>query len=74
MSVISLFIALAFIAQASDAQAGSFDDLGKLLLGGLLSAIGVAIVIVLLKLKTQDKGGASNDFISISPTRDKDGN
>ena len=72
MSAISLLIAFSFIAQATDAQTNSFDDLGKLLLGGLLSAIGVAIVVVLLKLKTQDKGGAANDFISINPTRDKD--
>lgn len=72
MSTISLLLAFSFMAQASDAQINSFDDLGKLLIGGLLSAIGVAIVIVLLKLKSQNKGDTTNDFISISPTRHKD--
>lgn len=72
MFTISLSSAFSFIAQASDAQPGNFDDLGKLLLGGLVSAIGVAIVIVLLKVKTQNKGDTSNDFISISPHRHKD--
>jgi hypothetical protein len=61
-----------FIAQAAETEAGNFDDLGKLLLGGLLSAIGVAIVVVFFKMKTQDKEGASNDFISINPSRRKD--
>jgi hypothetical protein len=61
-----------FLAQAAEAEAGNFDDLGKLLLGGLLSAIGVAIVVVFVKMKTQDKAGASNDFVSISPTKQKD--
>lgn len=68
----TLLSTVLFMAQAAETEAGSFDDLGKLLLGGLLSAIGLAIVIVFLKMKTQDKEGASNDFISISPSREKD--
>lgn len=60
------------MAQAAETEANSFDDLGKLLLGGLLSAVGVAIVVVLIKMKTQGKEGASNDFISISSPRQKD--
>ncbi|HVG35112.1 MAG TPA: hypothetical protein VM911_18740 [Pyrinomonadaceae bacterium] len=71
MFITSLVSTVLFMAQAAD-TAGSFDDLGKLLLGGLLSAIGVAIVVVFFKMKTQDKEGASNDFISISPSREKD--
>ncbi|MBA3768186.1 MAG: hypothetical protein H0W99_14650 [Acidobacteria bacterium] len=72
MFTISLLLAFSFIGQASDAQTTGFDDLGMLLIGGLLSAIGVAIVIVLLRLKSQNKGDTTNDFISISPARHKD--
>ncbi len=72
MFTINLLLAFSFIAQASDAQPGNFDDLGKLLIGGLLSAVGVAIVIVLLRLKSQSKGDTTNDFISISPAKHKD--
>jgi hypothetical protein len=68
----SLVSTVLLMAQAAETEAGNFDDLGKLLLGGLLSAIGVAIVVVFLKMKTQDKDAASNDFISISPSRQKD--
>lgn len=72
MFTVNLLLAFSFIVQATDAQTSSFDDLGKLLIGGLLSAIGVAIVIVLLRLKSQNKGDTTNDFISISPARHKD--
>jgi hypothetical protein len=72
MFSISLISIVLLMAQAAEAEAGNFDDLGKLLLGGLLSAIGLAIVVVFLKMKTQDKEGASNDFISISPHKQKD--
>jgi hypothetical protein len=72
MFITSLVSIVLFMAQAAETAAGSFDDLGKLLVGGLLSAVGVAIVVVFFKMKTQDKEGASNDFISISPSREKD--
>lgn len=69
---LSLISIVLFVAQSAEAEAGNFDDLGKLLLGGLLSAIGLAIVVVFIKLKTQDKEGATNDFVSISPHKQKD--
>jgi hypothetical protein len=68
----SLVSTVLLLAQAAETEANSLDDLGKLLIGGLLSAIGVALVVVFLKMKTQDKEGATNDFISISPSRQKD--
>jgi hypothetical protein len=71
---ISLVSIVLLRAQAAEAEAGNFDDLGKLLLGGLLSAIGVAVVVVFIKMKAQGKEGASNDFVSISPNKQKDPN
>lgn len=64
----SLTLALLLIAQESDAGS-SFDDLGYLLFGGLLAAIGVAAVVAFLKLKNQDRKSASNDFVSINPSK-----
>jgi hypothetical protein len=69
---LSLVSIVLLMAQAAEAVAGSFDDLGKILLGGLLSAIGLAIIVVFVRMKTQDKAGASNDFVSINPNKQKD--
>jgi hypothetical protein len=68
----SLSLVLWLIEQSSDAKAGSFDDLGKLLFGGLLSAIVVAVVVAVLKLKNQNSKSAANDFVSINPSRHED--
>ena len=72
MFTTSLAVVLWLIAHVSDARTSSFDDLGRLLFGGLLSAIVVAVVVAFLKLKNQDKKSASNDFISINPGRHED--
>jgi uncharacterized membrane protein len=72
MLIISLISIFSLMAQAPQTEAGSFDDLGKLLFGGLLSAVCVAIVIVFLKLKSQGKEGATTDFLSITQTKHKD--
>ena len=72
MFTVSLISLVLFMAQTTDAQMGSFDDLGKLLFGGLLAAVLVAVVIVFLKMKSQNKAGASTDFVSISPAKHKD--
>lgn len=72
MFTVSLLSLVSFMAQATDAQTSSFDDLGKLLFGGLLAAVAVAVAIVFLKMKSQNKAGASTDFVSISPAKHKD--
>ena len=71
MLTISPMFVLLSIAQESTAQS-SFDDLGNLLLGGLLAAIVLAIAVAFLKLKNQDKKSASTDFISINPSSHED--
>ena len=68
---ISLLSTVLFMAQAVETEGGNFDDLGKLLLGWLLSAIGLAVVIVFFRMN-RGKEGAANDFISINPTKQKD--
>ena len=44
----------------------SFDDLGKLLLGGVAAAIVVAVAFVLIQFRMRDKKPATSNFISIS--------
>ena len=43
-----------------------FDDLGKLLLGGVAAAIVVAVALVWVRFKLQDKKPPASNFISIS--------
>jgi len=47
----------------------SFDDLGKLLLGGVAAAIVVAVGFVLVQFRMRDKKPPTSSFISIT---DKD--
>ncbi|HSE15750.1 MAG TPA: hypothetical protein VLB46_01780 [Pyrinomonadaceae bacterium] len=47
----------------------SFDDLGKLLLGGVVAAIVVAVGFVLVQFRMRDKKPQTSPFISIT---DKD--
>ena len=47
----------------------SFDDLGKLLLGGVAAAIVVAVGFVLIQFRMRDKKPPASNFISIT---DKD--
>lgn len=45
---------------------GAFDDLGKLLLGGTIGAIVLAIGFTLVRLRMRDKKPQTSNFISIS--------
>ena len=51
---------------------GAFDDLGKLLLGGVIAAIVVAIGFTLIRMRMQDKKPQSSNFISISSTESEE--
>ena len=44
----------------------SFDDLGKLLLGGVPAAIVVAVGFVLVQFRMRDKKPQASKFISIT--------
>ena len=45
---------------------GAFDDLGKLLLGGTVAAVVVAIGFTLIRMRMRDKRPQAPSFISIS--------
>lgn len=43
-----------------------FQDLGKLLLGGVIAAIVVAIAVTFVRMKLRDKKPQTSSFISIA--------
>ena len=49
---------------------GNFDDLGKLLLGGVVAAIVVAVGFTLIRFRLRDKKPQTSSFISISSEKD----
>jgi hypothetical protein len=51
---------------------GTFDDLGKLLLGGVAAAIVVAIGFTFIRLRIRDKRPQAPSFISISSTESEE--
>jgi len=51
-------------------QTGAFDDLGKLLLGGVAAAIVVAVAFTLVRFRLRDKKPQTSNFISISSDKE----
>ena len=49
---------------------GNFDDLGKLLFGGVAVAIVVAVGFTLVRFRLRDKKPQTSSFISISSEKD----
>lgn len=47
-------------------NASHFDDLGKLLLGGVVAAIVVAVGFTLVRFRLRDKKPQTSEFISIN--------
>ena len=58
---------LIYVLQENAAQ---FDDLGKLLLGGVAAAIVVAVGFTLVRFRLRDKKTETSNFISISSEKD----
>jgi hypothetical protein len=48
----------------------NFDDLGKLLLGGVVAAIVVAVGFTLVRFRLRDKKPQKSNFISISSEKE----
>ena len=51
-------------------NAAQFDDLGKLLLGGVAAAIVVAVGFTLVRFRLRDKKPQASSFISISSEKE----
>ena len=65
MNLFPLF-SLLLLLQENTAATTAFDDLGKLLLGGTVTAIVLAIGFTLIRLRMRDKKPQTSNFISIS--------
>ena len=50
-------------------NSANFDDLGKLLLGGVVAAIVVAVGFTLVRFRLRDKKPQESGFISINPEK-----
>lgn len=57
---------IAVITLLQETVATDFDDLGKLLLGGVAAAVVVAVALTLVRFKLQDKKPPASKFISIN--------
>ena len=51
-----------------------FNDLGKLMLGGVVGALVIAVAFTLVRMRMRDKNPPASDFISISAQREKNEN
>jgi hypothetical protein len=55
----------------SDCDECGFNDLGKLLFGGLILAVLVGIAVSLLLRRAKEKGSAATEFVSIRTSERK---
>ncbi len=59
------------LAVLSDCDECGFNDLGKLLFGGLILAVMVGIAVSLLLRRAREKDAASTEFVSIRTSERK---
>lgn len=55
-----------FLLLFQETPTAAFDDLGKLLLGGTVAAIVLAVGFTLVRLRMRDKKPQTSNFISIA--------
>jgi len=61
------------LIEAADCDECGFNDLGKLLFGGLILAVLVGIAVSVLRHRAQQNGPRSSEFVSIRSS-DRDDN
>jgi len=63
--VMNLFL-LCLLFVSDETPTAAFDDMGKLLLGGTVAAVIVAVGFTLVRFRMRDKKPQTSDFLSIS--------
>ena len=53
------------IAETAESQSNTFDDMGRMLFGGMIVAICSALVIAFIMIKLQSRKKSASDFVSI---------
>ena len=71
LSLLSVLALLSLLQEESTTTA--FNDLGKLLLGGMVAAIFIAVGFTLVRFKLQDKKPPVSRFTSISSPHENQG-
>lgn len=66
MNLLPLCLNSLLFFNLQETPTAAFDDLGKLLLGGTIAAIVLAIGFTLVRLRMRDKKPQTSDFLSIS--------
>jgi hypothetical protein len=70
MLVFPLLASMLLIEFLQENTATNFDDLGKLLLGGVVAAIVVAVGFTVVRFRMRDKKPPTSNFISISSDKE----
>ena len=61
-----------FLFNLQETPTAAFDDLGKLLLGGTVAAVVLAVGFTLVRLRMRDKKPQTSDFLSISSAENEE--
>jgi len=68
--LLAVYDSACLIAWLQETQT-DFNDLGKLLVGGVMAAIVFAVVFTFVRLRLREKNPESSNFISISAPREE---
>jgi hypothetical protein len=71
-SLIAIYCILNVLVYQEDSASSSFDDLGKLLMGGTLAAVAIAIAFTVVRMRLRDRKPTSSSFTSISSPSEND--
>ena len=73
IALLSLLTLLSLLQETTgETPTTAFNDLGKLLLGGMIAAIVVAVGFTLVRFKLQDKKPPTSKFVSISSPQENE--
>ena len=70
MTLFQLCLNFLLINLQETTATGAFDDLGKLLLGGVVAAIVLALGFTIIRMRMRDKKPQTSSFISINAVED----
>ena len=66
MNIFPLFANSLLLVNLQETPTAAFDDLGKLLAGGTIAAVVIAIGFTLVRMRMREKRPQTSSFISIS--------
>lgn len=70
MTLFPLCLNFLLLSHPDTIATGAFDDLGTLLLGGVVAAIVLALGFTIIRMRMRDKKPPTSSFISINAVED----